>query len=232
MIYYYYDKTYLLVIIGAILVSLASSLVNRTFDRYDQVENEKALSGAEAARLILDRIGLANLPVERVSGRLSDHYDPSDKVLRLSSSVYDSRSIAAVAVAAHECGHAQQDQESYLFLKLRNKVVLPLANLGSRLGMPMIVLGLIFSLSKLVKIGILALGLALLFQIVTLPVEINASRRALGILKSTGITGEAELPAARKVLTAAALTYVASTLSSALQLIRLVLLNRRRSDDD
>ncbi len=180
----------------------------------------------------MDRNGLSEIPVEHVSGNLSDHYDPTSKVLRLSDSTYNSPSVAAIGVAAHECGHAIQHKESYGPLKLRTAIV-PAANLGSRLGMPIILLGVLFGGggSLLVNIGIWVFSLAVLFQIVTLPVEFNASNRALVMLEDYGILGQDEKRKAKSVLSAAAMTYVAAAASSILQLLRLIILFGGRSND-
>ena len=231
---YGFDWTYLMVLAGAILSLLASAKVNSTFQRYARVRSMSGMTGAQAARRILDRNGLSEIPVEHVSGNLSDHYDPSSRVLRLSDSTYNSPSVAAIGVAAHECGHAIQHKESYGPLKLRTAIV-PAANIGSRLGMPIILLGLIFGGggSTLVNIGIWVFSLAVLFQIVTLPVEFNASSRALVMLEDYGILGQGEKRKAKSVLSAAAMTYVAAAAASILQLLRLVILfGGRRNDRD
>lgn len=229
---YGFDWTYLMVLIGAILSIMASAKVNSTFQRFARVRSMSGMTGAEVARRILDKNGLSEIPVQHVRGNLSDHYDPTSKVLRLSDSTYGSSSVAAIGVAAHECGHALQHKEGYGPLKLRTAIV-PAANLGSRLGMPIIVLGLIFGGggSLLVNIGIWVFSLAVLFQIVTLPVEFNASSRALVMLEDYGILGREEKGQARKVLSAAAMTYVAAAASSILQLLRLIILFGGRRDD-
>ena len=232
--YYGFDWTYLMVLAGAVLSMIASAKVNSTFQRYAKVRSMSGMTGAQVARRILDRNGLSEIPVEHVSGNLSDHYDPARKVLRLSDSTYNSPSVAAIGVAAHECGHAIQHKESYGPLKLRTAIV-PAANLGSRLGMPIILLGLFFGGggSLLVNIGIWVFSLAVLFQIVTLPVEFNASNRALVMLEDYGILGQDEKRKAKSVLSAAAMTYVAAAASSILQLLRLIILfgGRRNSRD-
>ena len=229
---YGFDWTYLMVLAGAILSLLASAKVNSTFQRYARVRSMSGMTGAQVARRILDRNGLSEIPVEHVSGNLSDHYDPTSKVLRLSDSTYNSPSVAAIGVAAHECGHAIQHKESYGPLKLRTAIV-PAANIGSRLGMPIILLGLVFGGggSVLVTIGIWVFSLAVLFQIVTLPVEFNASSRALVMLEDYGILGQEEKRKAKSVLSAAAMTYVAAAAASILQLLRLVILFGGRSND-
>lgn len=231
---YGFDWTYLMVLVGAILSMIASAKVNSTFQRYEKVRSMSGMTGAQVARKILDRNGLTNIPVEHVSGNLSDHYDPSAKVLRLSDSTYNSVSVAAIGVAAHECGHAIQHKEGYGPLKLRTAIV-PAANIGSRLGVPIILLGLFFGGggSFLVNLGIWVFSLAVLFQIVTLPVEFNASNRALVMLEDYGVLGSEEKRKAKSVLSAAAMTYVAAAASSILQLLRLIILfGGRRNDRD
>ena len=229
---YGFDWTYLMVLAGAILSMIASAKVNSTFQKYAKVRSMSGMTGAQVARKILDRNGLTNIPVEHVSGNLSDHYDPSAKVLRLSDSTYNSASVAAIGVAAHECGHAIQHKECYGPLKLRTAIV-PAANIGSRLGVPIILLGLFFGGggSFLVNLGIWVFSLAVLFQIVTLPVEFNASSRALVMLEDYGVLGSDEKRKAKSVLSAAAMTYVAAAASSILQLLRLVILFGGRSND-
>ena len=231
---YGFDWTYLMVLVGAILSMIASAKVNSTFQKYEKVRSMSGMTGAQVARKILDRNGLTNIPVEHVSGNLSDHYDPSAKVLRLSDSTYNSVSVAAIGVAAHECGHAIQHKEGYGPLKLRTAIV-PAANIGSRLGVPIILLGLFFGGggSFLVNLGIWVFSLAVLFQIVTLPVEFNASNRALVMLEDYGVLGSEEKRKAKSVLSAAAMTYVAAAASSILQLLRLIILfGGRRNDRD
>lgn len=236
----YFDPTYLLVLIGAALCMVASSKVNSTYQKYSRVRARSGMTGAEAAQRILQMSGINNVQIQHVSGQLTDHYDPSKKVLRLSDTVYDSQSVAAIGVAAHECGHALQHKEGYFPLKFRAALV-PAANIGSKLGLPIVILGLVLGIGfnlpgggyfSLAQIGIWIFSLAVLFQIVTLPVEFNASRRALKMLGSYGIMSGDEVGDCKHVLGAAALTYVASAASSILQLLRLVILsgNRRRND--
>ena len=229
---YGFDWTYLLVLAGAIFSMIASAKVNSTFQKYAKVRSMSGMTGAQVARRILDRNGLTDIPVEHVSGNLSDHYDPTRKVLRLSDSTYNSPSVAAIGVAAHECGHAIQHKVGYGPLKLRTMIV-PAANVGSRLGMPIILLGLFFGGggSFLVNLGIWVFSLAVLFQIVTLPVEFNASDRALVMLEDYGILGQDEKRKAKSVLSAAAMTYVAAAASSIIQLLRLIILFGGRSND-
>ncbi len=232
---FYMDWTYILVLIGAVLCMLASAKVNSTYSRYSRVRSMSGITGAEAAQRILNYSGIHDVRIEHINGNLTDHYDPSSKVLRLSDAVYGSNSVAAVGVAAHECGHAVQHQQGYAPLKIRSTLV-PIANIGSRAGLPIILLGVLFggAGSTLAQIGIWVFSAAVLFQIVTLPVEFNASNRAMKMLGQYGILGQQEVGSVRKVLGAAALTYVAAAASSVLQLLRLVILfgggNRRRED--
>lgn len=235
----YFDWTYLLVVAGALLCTWASSKVNTTYAKYVKVYSRSGMTGAQAAARILQNSGINDVQIQHVSGDLTDHYDPSSKVLRLSDSVYDSHSVAAIGVAAHECGHALQHKEGYGPLKIRSLLV-PAANLGSKLGLPLVLLGLALGFSfelpgggyfSLAQIGVWVFSLAVLFQVVTLPVEFNASGRALKMLESYGIMGEDELDDCKHVLGAAALTYVAAAASSLLQLFRLVLLSNRRKRD-
>lgn len=228
---YYYDATYFLVLLGALLSMIASASVNSAFSRYSSVRSMSGMTGAQAARRILDQNGLYHVKVEHISGSLTDHYDPKSKVLRLSDSTYSAGSVAAVGVAAHECGHAVQDSESYLPLRIRSALV-PAANFGSRFGLPIFLFGLLFGANEfLMQIGIWVFLLSVLFQVVTLPVEFDASRRALKMLTGYGILGEQEVAGSRKVLRAAAMTYVAAAAASVLNLLRLVLLSRRRDRD-
>ena len=229
--FYGFDRTYLLVLVAAIFSMWASARVNSTYSKYAKVRSMQGLTGAEAAQRILYYAGLSNIRVEHVSGNLTDHYDPKSKVLRLSDSTYSSASVAAIGVAAHECGHAIQDAEGYSPLRLRSTLV-PAANLGSRLGIPIILLGVLLGSNyTLVQVGIWVFSLAVLFQLVTLPVEFNASGRAMRILGDRGILGQEELGMCKKVLSAAAMTYVAAAAASIMQLLRLVLLFGRRRDD-
>lgn len=228
MPYFYYDWTMILVIPGLLLGLYAQFKVKSTFDRYSRVRTKSGLTAEAAARMLLSRGGSTNVTISRVNGSLTDHYDPSSKTLRLSDSVYGSDSVAAVGVAAHECGHALQEHDGYGLLKLRTALV-PVVNIGSSLYLPIFMAGLLFSWEPLQMVGILCFGLTLLFSLVTLPVEINASKRALGMLD--GVLEAEELRGARAVLSAAALTYLASVISSALQLLRLILISRSRSRD-
>lgn len=227
---FYYDRTYILLVIGALISLIASAKLKSTFAKYKTVRSACGLTGAQAALHILRAAGITDVQVRPVSGSLTDHYDPRNKTVNLSRDVYDKTSLAALGVAAHECGHAIQHAVQYKPLELRGAIV-PLVNLGSTLSWPLFFLGLIMSIEPLITAGILLFSLAVLFQLVTLPVEINASARALEMLENTGILGHEENRGARKVLTAAALTYVAALLSSIPQLLRLILLSGRRNDD-
>lgn len=226
----FYDATYILVLIGALLSMWASARVNLTYKKYAQVHGRSGLTGAEAARRILQGAGIYNVRVEHISGNLTDHYDPRGKVLRLSDTVYGSPSVAAIGVAAHECGHAIQDDQAYAPLRLRAAFV-PVANIGTKAAIPIILLGLVLGSSyTLVQVGLLCFACGTLFQLITLPVEFNASARAVDILGNTHMLSEDELKHTRKVLSAAAMTYVAAAAASILSLLRLALLfgGRRR----
>lgn len=230
----YYDPTYVLVLIGVVICMVASARVKSTYARYDCVRNHAGITGAMAAEQILRQAGIYDVQVQRVSGRLTDHYDPRNKVLRLSDSTYGSTSVAALGVAAHECGHAIQHEVHYAPLAIRGALV-PVANFGSGLSWPLILIGFLFGGQMsvvLIDLGILLFLGAVLFQLVTLPVEFNASRRALGILKGSGMLYEDEVHQARKVLTAAALTYVAGAAAAILQFLRLLILTGGRRRDD
>lgn len=228
MPYFYYDWTMILVIPGLLLGLYAQFKVKSTFDRYSRIRTKSGLTAEQAARALLSRGGSANVTISRVNGSLTDHYDPRSNTLRLSDTVYGSDSVAAVGVAAHECGHALQEHDGYGLLKLRTALV-PVVNIGSSLYLPIFMAGLLFSWEPLQTVGILCFGLTLLFSLVTLPVEINASKRALGMLE--GVLDAEELQGAKAVLSAAALTYLASVISSALQLLRLILISRSRNRD-
>lgn len=231
--YYGIDPTYILVLIGAVICMIASARVKSTYNKYSRYRSASGMTGAEAAQRILNTAGIYDVTIQHVSGNLTDHYNPSNKTLNLSDSVYGSTSVAAVGVAAHECGHAIQHQKNYVPLTLRATIV-PVANLGSTLAWPLILIGLLFSRNTgalFIDLGIICFSFAVIFQLVTLPVEFNASRRALRILGEQGILSESELPYTRKVLQAAALTYVASAASAILQLLRLILLFGGRDRD-
>ena len=229
---YYMDPTYLLVLIGAVLCIFAQMRVFSAYKKYARIRSRSGLTGAESAQRILQLSGIHDVRIEHVRGELTDHYDPAHKVLRLSDSVYGSASLAAVGVAAHECGHAVQHHKGYAPLKIRTALV-PAANIGSRAGIPLIFLGVLLGMNQLfIQIGIWVFALAVLFQLVTLPVEFNASGRALAMLGDYGMLERDETNGCRSVLNAAALTYVAAAASAILQLLRLVLLfggsDRRR----
>lgn len=221
---FYFDGTYLLIIIGAVITMIASSKMNSTFRRYSRVRCHCGLTGSQAAERILNQAGIYDVSVQRVRGNLTDHYDPRNKVLRLSDSTYGSDSIAAIGVAAHECGHAIQHQKGYVPLTIRGALV-PIVNIGSNLSWVFIIAGIFLGMNQsLIHFGIILFSLTVVFQLVTLPVEFNASARALKILGNTGIMYGDEVAQTRKVLSAAALTYVAGAAAALLGLLRLVLL--------
>ena len=227
-----YYGSMLILIPGLILAAYAQYQVSSAYKTYSRVRTRNGLTGAEAARRLLDINGLSNVGIESIGGNLTDHYDPRTKVLRLSDATYNSTSVAAVGVAAHECGHAIQHATGYAPLKIRGALV-PVANFGSTIAWPLILIGLLFSSQSsmlFLNLGIIAFSLAVLFQIVTLPVEFNASSRAIRILGSSGMLYEDEVDATKKVLSAAALTYVAGAASAILQLLRIILLANSRRD--
>lgn len=231
---FFYDPTYMLVLIGVVLSLLASARVKSTFNKYSRVRNSRGITGAQAAQQVLHSAGIYDVTIEHVSGNLSDHYDPRTKVLRLSDTVYGQTSVAAVGVAAHECGHAIQHARGYAPLKFRSALV-PVANFGAQIAWPLILIGLLINSESsytIIQIGIIAFSLSVLFQIVTLPVEYNASNRAVRAIADTGIMDGEEISGAKKVLNAAALTYVAGAASAILQLLRLILLTGGRRRDD
>lgn len=231
MPYYYFDYTYILVIIGMVICLGASFRVNSVMKKYSKVGNSTGITGAEAARRILDNEGLYNVQIECLQAESGDHYDPRTNTVRLSYQNYNEASVTAVGVAAHECGHAIQHAKGYSPLNIRS-VLVPVVNIGSKLGMPLIILGVILSWNNvLIQIGIWAFSLAVLFQLVTLPVEFNASSRAIAKIDQYGLVSTEENKGCKKVLSAAAMTYVAAAASSALQLLRLILIfggGRRR----
>ena len=228
---YGFDTTYLLVIIGAVLCLVASAHVKSTYRKYAGIRSASGITGAQAAEAILRRNGVVGVTVQHVAGELTDHYDPSRGVVNLSDATYNSTSVAAIGVAAHECGHVMQHETGYLPLRLRIALV-PVANIGSNLGIWIVMLGLIFGLNQsLAMIGVYLFSFGVLFQLVTLPVEFDASHRALVMLQDYGILGDTEVKSSRAVLNAAAMTYVASAAASVLQLLRLLMLvngGRRR----
>lgn len=228
--YLYWDPTYILVIVGAIICMIASARVKTTFNKYSRYRSMSGMTGAQAAQRILQAAGIGDVQIRHVSGSLTDHYNPGNKTLNLSDDVCNSTSVAAVGVAAHECGHAIQHATNYAPLEMRSAIV-PAANLGSSLSWPLFLIGLFAGIQPLVTAGIVLFSLAVLFQLVTLPVEVNASSRALKMLQSTGILGSDEAKGARSVLTAAAMTYVAALAGSILQLLRLIILAGGRRDD-
>lgn len=224
---FYFDTSYMIFILPALIIAMwAQAKVNSTFNKYSKVLNSKGLTGAEVSRNILANYGIGDVVVERVNGNLTDHYDPRSNVIRLSDSVYSSTSVAALGVAAHETGHAIQHNLGYLPIKLRN-AVLPVANLGSSLAVPLVILGIILSFPSLVDFGIILFGAVVAFQLVTLPVEFNASRRAIAILEGQGILDGEELKGSKKVLSAAAMTYVAAAITAIANLLRLLVLRGR-----
>ena len=228
----FYDPTYILVMIGVVICLLASAKMNSTFSKYSRVRSHSGMTGKEAAEALLHREGIYDVRVEYVAGNLTDHYDPRSKVLRLSDATYQQTSVAAIGVAAHECGHAIQHARGYAPLSIRSALV-PVANFGSSIAWPLIIIGLIMNsqTSQLfLNLGVIAFSMAVLFQIVTLPVELNASRRALKILGNTGMLYPDEVRETRKVLTAAALTYIAGAASVILQLLRLIMISNSRRD--
>lgn len=232
--YIYWDPTYILVVIGALICMVASAKVKTTFNKYSKYRSMSGMTGAQAAQRILNAAGICDVRIQHVSGSLTDNYNPSNKTLNLSDSVCNSTSVAAVGVAAHECGHAIQHAKGYAPLSFRSALV-PVANIGSSLAWPLIIIGALFNnrmSMTLIEAGIILFSLAVLFQLVTLPVEINASRRAMVMLREQAILGDQELNMTRKVLTAAALTYVAGAASAILQLLRIILLFGGRDDRD
>lgn len=231
MPFFFYDPTWILLLPAIILSIWASARVNSTFRKYSQVYNRFGLTGADAARRILDMNGLYNVRIERVSGDLTDHYDPRTNVVRLSDATYSSQSVGAIGVAAHEVGHAVQHATGYAPIKVRNTIV-PVVNVCSMLSMPIVLLGVILSYNQtMVDIGIILFSATVLFQLITLPVEFNASSRALNTLESQNMLAADELQGARKVLNAAAMTYVAAALSSLMSLLRLILIFGGRNRD-
>ena len=235
--YYGFDLTYIVLVLPCVIFAMiANSKVNSTFKKYSKVLSYRRLSGAQAAQRVLSANGVQGVRIERVGGHLSDHYDPRTNVIRLSDSVYDSTSVAAIGVACHEAGHAVQYAQHYAPIKLRAAII-PVTNIGSKLAMPLILLGLLLSFGETVSYGfvyagIACFGLSLVFQVVTLPVEFNASHRAMTAISEGGLLSEEEQKGARRTLTAAAMTYVAATAVALAQLLRLIVLfgGRRRDD--
>ncbi len=237
--FYGFDWTYLVLVLPCVILSLwASANVNSTFKKYSKLYSARRITGAQAAQRVLSANGVTGVQIQRVSGNLTDHYDPKSNVIRLSDNVYDNCSAAAIGVACHEAGHAVQYAQNYGPIKLRAAII-PITNIGSKLAMPLILLGVLLTAMETVSftfvyIGIACFGLSLVFQLVTLPVEFNASRRAMNAIESSGMLTQEEQKGARKTLTAAALTYVAATATSLAQLLRLILIfggqGRRRND--
>lgn len=231
--YYGFDYYYLVLVLPCVLLAFwAQARVNSTFQKYSRVYSRRNMTGAQAAAAVLRSGGVNNVRIERVSGHLTDHFDPRDNVIRLSDSVYSSTSVASIGVAAHEAGHAVQYAAGYVPMKLR-AVIIPATNLGSMLSMPLILMGFLFNFGVLITVGIAFFGLSTLFQLVTLPVELNASNRALEAVREGGLLYDDEYPMAKKTLWAAAMTYVAALAVSLAQLLRLILIfgNRGRRND-
>lgn len=224
---FYMDIYYIILVVPAMLFAgIASMMVKTTFNKYQSVGNSRSLTGAMVAREILDLNGLQNVPVEAISGQLTDHYDPTARVVRLSTSVYGSQSVGAIGVAAHEVGHAIQHANAYAPMTIRSAII-PITNIGSSVGLPLAMFGFFFGFEPLINIGIILFSAVALFQLVTLPVEFDASGRAIKTLEQQMILSDDELSGAKKVLIAAALTYVAALVSSLAQLLRLILMTRR-----
>ena len=235
--YYGFDLTYLVLVLPCVILAMiASAKVKSTFNRYAKVQSWRRITGAQAAERVLRAHGVTDVKIERVGGSLTDHYDPKANVIRLSQDVYDSTSVAAIGVACHEAGHAVQYAQSYAPIKLRAAII-PVTNIGSQLAMPLILIGLLLSFGESISYGFVYAGIAcfslsLIFQLVTLPVEFNASRRAMETIQSSEILSEEERKGARKTLTAAAMTYVAATAVALAQLLRLLLIFGGRRNDD
>ncbi len=230
--FYYYDPTYILLLPAIILALYAQFRVQSTYAKFQKVQNKRGISGADAARMILDRNGLRHVSIERIGGNLSDHYDPRTNVVRLSAAVYDSATVSAVGIAAHEVGHAVQHNTGYTPIKIRN-TILPVVQVSSHLAIPLILIGIFLSsFSVLIEVGIILYAAVVAFQLITLPVELNASARAREAVYELGCLDAEETKGAKRVLSAAALTYIAAAASALLQLLRLILLtgNNRRRD--
>lgn len=227
---YFYDPTYILVIVGVVLTLIVQAYLNSTFSKYENIASRSGLTASEACRKILDSNGINYVQIGHVAGNLTDHYAPTKKELNLSDTTYNSRSIASIGVAAHEAGHAIQDHRNMFLLNFQMTMV-PVVNFASSLSLPIIIVGIILGMANLANIGVILFSATLFYQIVTLPIEFNASINAITTLRETGLMDEAELAGVKKVLTAAALTYVAAVASTALQLLRFVILingSRRR----
>ena len=227
---FYFDRTYILVLIGLLISSLAQTNIQRKFDKYKKIKTQKSITGFDAARYILSTNSYNDISIKKVRGSLSDYFNPVSKEVALSETSMTDTSIASLAVAAHECGHVIQYKKGYIPLKIKSYIV-PAVNLGSKLSFPMILLGIFLSMGKLISIGIFLFSFVLIFQIITLPVEFDASRRALKVLDESGMLVGVENDYAKDMLKAAALTYVAATISTALQFLRLWILFGNRRDD-
>ena len=227
---FYFDRTYFLVLIGLLISSLAQANIQRKFDKYKKIKTQKSITGFDAARYILSTNSYNDISIKKVRGSLSDYFNPINKEIALSETSMTDTSIASLAVAAHECGHVIQYKKGYIPLKIKSYIV-PAVNLGSKLSFPMILLGIFLSMGKLITIGIFLFSFVLIFQIITLPVEFDASRRALKVLKESGMLIGVENDYAKDMLKSAALTYVAATISTALQFLRLWILFGNRRDD-
>lgn len=228
---FYYDPTYFLVIIAAVMTMAVQFYMTSTFNKYQQVESKSGINASQAASIILNGSGINNVKIGHVAGDLTDHYAPTKKELNLSDATYNSRSIASIGVAAHECGHAIQDHQNMPLLNFQMTIV-PVVSFASKWSIPVIILGIMFSIMNLVKVGIMLFAATLFYQLVTLPIEFNASQNAIAVLRNQGIMDESELYGVKKVLTAAALTYVAAAASTILQLLRLVLLASSSNRND
>lgn len=227
---FYFDRTYILVLIGIFISSIAQANIQRKFDKYKKIKTQKSITGFDAARYILSTNSYNDISIKKVRGALSDYFNPINKEIALSETSMTDTSIASLAVAAHECGHVIQYKKGYIPLKIKSYIV-PAVNLGSKLSFPMILLGIFLSMGKLISIGIFLFSFVLIFQIITLPVEFDASRRALKVLNESGMLVGVENDYAKDMLKAAALTYVAATISTALQFLRLWILFGNRRDD-
>lgn len=228
---YFYDPTYVLVIVAAVITLVVQFYMTSTFNKYQQIESKSGINASQAAAMILSGRGISDVKIGHVGGELTDHYAPTKKELNLSDATYNSRSIASIGVAAHECGHAIQDHLNMPLLNFQMSIV-PVINFASKWSVPVIILGIMFSIMNLVKVGIVLFAATLFYQLVTLPIEFNASQNAITVLRDQGIMDESELYGVKKVLTAAALTYVAAAASTILQLLRLVLLASSSNRND
>ncbi len=226
--FYYYDPTYIFVIIAVIITMIVQGYMTSTFSKYERVESKSGLTASEACRVILDRSNITNVSIGHVSGNLTDHYAPTKKELNLSDTTYNSRSIAAIGVAAHEAGHAIQDNTNMILLSIQMRLV-PVVNFASRLSIPVFFIGFILGILDMIQFGIILFSATLVYQLITLPIEFNASGNAIRTLREYNIMDESELYAVKKVLTAAALTYVAAAASTVLQILRFVILMNGRS---